>query len=1016
MGDTEPLLASRYDPAGDLFVICNEPMTVKVSNSDGSALGPIKKLIIDVNTPLNELVPVFQQVYFEGKEEFVFQLIRGDKAVWLNSLKTLKEHEIQLENDILVIFSISALMKNGALVMRDATRGGWLYKQSKGGDQSKQTFRIGNLGRQIRPSMSVFKDQSSVGGLNKKSRRYFVFKDIFLSYFDNPTDPNPKVVIPLNFQTIKLKKDVNNNWTLILERKFKNYFSKSGAPGKLFVLTADENEQNLIPQWYEALKEQCINTGVNRMFGASLDSVIFKRYKQTIPPLITKTIGYMDAQGLDVEGIFRLSGSSGDIEKWRDLFDQGEEVDLSSCRDPHTVASLLKQYLRELPEPILTFDMYDSYIAAVRDNPAEHRLPILLQLTSNLPEQYFTILKYLLSFLHRVNLMASINKMSLANLATCFGQNLLRPRDTSNPATIVEDSIHINQATQMLIEHEAKLYYKNPQVNERLEQTQKEIQSTEKSKVRHSLKMLHDELVQRQSLFRSETAVDSVKEEMWPEEDQVASPFEPLNDRNSFSHDIPVPPIETRKTLSKPLPPAPNAGHMMRRSKSYDSLVREEPESVYLPAIQPKQTLVSNPASSLSPRMSVMPKPLLHTGSYSPNSKRMSQAINPQRLNFEQMTLNNGQDGPVSMSAVNNNGNVNTSNPVPARPTPPPRNSVMFPQPPKFPTPTPKSPSQQPQQEQLPVAPPKANAKYRYSTLMPSSAVPLPGMPGVDNNIRRTTLTDQANSGQGPSLNGNTAGVNGVPPAPPKSPKPRASMMINPNALPGIAVPQPSAQNNHTAINSNASAANNSGPQSAPTFVMPRPVSISTAPQMNGEQQQGPSSPRQSPNASVVIPPVQNRPISMSVVNSKPTWTSHVLKEGLLTKKGEVRHNWKVRWFILTPASLYYFKSKQETVTPLGIVPLQDAEVMSFEGKRFSFFVKTPVRTYYIQTKSDYEQQDWMSAIIGTINKMRGADPQNLEQIQRETQMVTQQVEMNKANRRSAMISSEEMSNLNSNQ
>jgi hypothetical protein len=85
--------------------------------------------------------------------------------------------------------------------------------------------------------------------------------------------------------------------TLTLCRSFKNYFSKSGAPGKLFILTAEENEQNLIPQWYEAIKEQCINTGVNRMFGAALDSVLFQRYKQTIPPLITKTIGYMDAQG-----------------------------------------------------------------------------------------------------------------------------------------------------------------------------------------------------------------------------------------------------------------------------------------------------------------------------------------------------------------------------------------------------------------------------------------------------------------------------------------------------------------------------------------------------------------------------------------------------------------------------------------------------------------------------------------------------------------------------------------------
>ncbi len=253
----------------------------------------------------------------------------------------------------------------------------------------------------------------------------------------------------------------------------------------------------------------------------------------------------------------------------------------------------------------------------------------------------------------------------------------------------------------------------------------------------------------------------------------------------------------------------------------------------------------------------------------------MSQAINAQRLNFEQMTLNGSQDGPVSMSAVNNNNATLT----PPRPAPPPRNSVMLPQPPKFPAPTPKAAAPQPQSYQSPVVPPKSNAKYRYSTMMPSTAVPLP-MPGTDTTLRRPTLADQPNSGQGPSLNGNNAGASGVPPAPPKSPKPRASMMINPNALPGIALPQPPAQNNHNTMNSNATAASNSGPQSTPTFVMPRPVSISTAPQMNGEQQQGPSSPRQSPNASVIVTPVQNRPTSISVVVSlmfKKTRSSRII-------------------------------------------------------------------------------------------------------------------------------------------
>jgi hypothetical protein len=210
---------------------------------------------------------------------------------------------------------------------------------------------------------------------------------------------------------------------------------------------------------------------------------------------------------------------------------------------------------------------------------------------------------------------------------------------------------------------------------------------------------------------------------------------------------------------------------------------------------------------------------------------------------------------------VNNNVNGNNTTLMPPRPTPPPRNSVMFAQPPKFPVPMPKSPAPQPQSQQLPVVPPKANAKYRYSVMMPSTAVPLP-MPG-DAGLRRTTLTDQGGYGQGPSLYGNTAGNPGLAPSPPKSPKPRGSMMFNPNMVPGLAPQQPEVQNNHTAINSNATAANNSAPQSTPTFVMPRPVSISNAPQINGE---GPPSPRQSPNASVIVTPMQNRPTSMSVV------------------------------------------------------------------------------------------------------------------------------------------------------
>ncbi len=66
--------------------------------------------------------------------------------------------------------------------------------------------------------------------------------------------------------------------------------------------------------------------------------------------------------GLEIEGIFRQSGSSSLVEYYRDQYDQGVEVDIFKCPDPHTIAGLLKLYLRELPEPLFPFDMYKEVI------------------------------------------------------------------------------------------------------------------------------------------------------------------------------------------------------------------------------------------------------------------------------------------------------------------------------------------------------------------------------------------------------------------------------------------------------------------------------------------------------------------------------------------------------------------------------------------------------------------------------------------------------------------------------
>ena len=65
-------------------------------------------------------------------------------------------------------------------------------------------------------------------------------------------------------------------------------------------------------------------------------------------------------------GIFRLPGQASRILALKELYDSGSQEDFSSTEDVHTVASLLKLYLRELPEPVVPFTLYESYKEALK--------------------------------------------------------------------------------------------------------------------------------------------------------------------------------------------------------------------------------------------------------------------------------------------------------------------------------------------------------------------------------------------------------------------------------------------------------------------------------------------------------------------------------------------------------------------------------------------------------------------------------------------------------------------------
>jgi hypothetical protein len=128
------------------------------------------------------------------------------------------------------------------------------------------------------------------------------------------------------------------------------------------------------------------------VFGAPLESAV-KASGKNIPDVVDQCIRYIEARALEVVGIFRLSGSAAQIEAYKNSFDSGEKVDLSKESDPHAVSGLLKLYFRMLPEPILTFQLYQQFIIAQGVPNKNLRIRLVRQLVNELPKTNYHLLK-----------------------------------------------------------------------------------------------------------------------------------------------------------------------------------------------------------------------------------------------------------------------------------------------------------------------------------------------------------------------------------------------------------------------------------------------------------------------------------------------------------------------------------------------------------------------------------------------------------------------------------------------
>ncbi|XP_071105591.1 rho GTPase-activating protein 44-like isoform X4 [Haliotis cracherodii] len=136
--------------------------------------------------------------------------------------------------------------------------------------------------------------------------------------------------------------------------------------------------------------------------------------------------------GMEEEGLFRIAGAAIKLKKLKAVFD-AHLIDMEEfVTEPHVIAGALKQYMRELPEPLLTYSLYTDFMQAAT-LPHDQRLQALWTVVSKMPKPNYDNFRYLVKFLAKLAEKSDVNKMTPSNIAIVIGPNLLWSEGESAP-------------------------------------------------------------------------------------------------------------------------------------------------------------------------------------------------------------------------------------------------------------------------------------------------------------------------------------------------------------------------------------------------------------------------------------------------------------------------------------------------------------------------------------------------------------------------------------------------------
>ncbi|KAG7505842.1 rho GTPase-activating protein 17-like isoform X1 [Solea senegalensis] len=238
-----------------------------------------------------------------------------------------------------------------------------------------------------------------------------------------------------------------------------NFASKEGEYARYYVLLleaqAEYHRSSLaaLEAMIPAIQIQQDSWMEKPAFGTALDEHL-KRSSRDIALPIEACVMMLLETGMKEEGLFRIAAGASKLKKLKAALDCSTSQLEEFYSDPHAVAGALKSYLRELPEPLMTFGLYDEWHNASNVSDPDKRLQALWVACDHLPKTNKANLRYLVKFLAKLAQDSDINKMTPSNIAIVLGPNLLWAKAEGTLAEMAAaTSVHVVAIIEPIIQH-----------------------------------------------------------------------------------------------------------------------------------------------------------------------------------------------------------------------------------------------------------------------------------------------------------------------------------------------------------------------------------------------------------------------------------------------------------------------------------------------------------------------------------------------------------------------------------